>query len=318
MPGKTSKMLKPGDARGRAMAKKNGRSSRRRSQKRLHARFGPGAVLLTSGSEGLHCPLSQVSLTRFTASGYCYTTTGAGTGDYVWVVPGNYLRFPFANMTTGLTWSGLTPASYNPIGYSTLLSSTAYTRALVYETMLELDFVPQSVSDSVTVCVTPSDQAFVPGTVAAAMAAPRTKVMSFTTGRVSHLGDYPFKYRFQPHKYVGIPSLIYDNNISQYSTFWNGAPGNILYLVINAETGDNATLSTALEIRVRQTFWVKLFTLDTSAMISMPSHAERRAAREEALGSLRIPEGLLDTPPTPTSGFEKLDIAEHKCSCAKK
>ncbi len=271
-------------------ANRVGPSMQRRQNRRSAARFGPGALIFSGSGEGYHNPFPQVYVTRFTASGYFYTSSGAGTGDYNWTFNLNSLRHPFSGVTTGVTWGNLTPSTYNPIGYSTLLSANLYTRSLVYDTLLEIDVTPQSVTDSVSVSVTPSDTPAQPSTLGAALALPLTKQMTFASGRVYRLGDYPLKYRLATHRYLGFPRFIYDNDISGlYSAYYSAAPDVPYYLVVNLETGDNAILTSPLEIRVRQTFWVKCYTLDVSNMVSvsLSTPEQRRAARERAsAGSL--------------------------------
>jgi len=275
-------------ARERARAaKKTGASSVSRAAKRMKTRFGPFAVLVSPPRESFHSPLPMTLLTRFTASGYFFTGIGTGTGDYNWTFPLNYCLHPFAAVTTGVTWGGLTPSTYNAIGYDTLLNGSLYTRCLVYDTLLELDIIPQSVTDSVFLTCTPSDQSGAPSSVIGAQPLPFTKQMTFASGRTSRFGDFPFKYRFSGHKLAGLPNTLYDANLANFNHFYNGNPGVPYYLVVNVETGDDSTLTAPLEIRVRQTFWVKLFEMDVSAMVSLSLGTSRRQARSEAFALAR-------------------------------
>jgi len=264
---KVQKRIRPRKAR-------RGTAVSRRGPNRYQKRF-PGALVYMCGI-GQHNPFPQIFVTKFTASGSCYTASGAGTGDYQWALPMNYMYHPFSGMTTGVTWNNLTPSTYNPIGYSALVNGNLFTRTLVFDTLLEIDVTQQSVVDSVTLACTASDVTSAPATLGAALIAPYTKQMTFSSGRTQHRGDFQFRYRMAAHRYLGYPTVIYDNDTSgNYSASYSGMAPSAQYLVLNLETGDNSTLSAPIEIRIRQTFWVKLYQLDTSAMLTMPVFPRR-------------------------------------------
>jgi len=181
----------------------------------------------------------------------------------------NGLYQPFAGMTTGLTWGSITPATYVPTGYNVLFNASGYlyTQWIVTETLVELDITPQSVTDSVVASLTASTVANVPGTVGIALSKPFTKQMTFASGRVYKLGEYPFKYRIKTSEFLGIANMVYMNDTSGVFVGSIAENPTVSYpLVLNVETGDNSVLSQPLEIRIRQTFWVKCYGLSTETI----------------------------------------------------
>lgn len=211
-------------------------------------------------------PLPEQFFTKFTASGFCYTSSGAGTGDYNWGLKLNSLAAPFATMTTGLTWNNLTPATFEVPGATSLISNTMYTSWVVYDALFEIDIVPQSVVDSVTATISPSTSLGLPSSVATAMSRPFTRCQRFASGRTYRLRDYPLKLRFSSWQLIGLPKFLYMNDVS--GNFVGGVssgsptdPPSLQPVTINVETGDNAALSAPLEISVRVTYWAKLYAL---------------------------------------------------------
>jgi hypothetical protein len=229
-----------------------------------------------------HLPMPMVFFTRFTASGYFFTSSGAGTGDYLWNFKMNSIFHPFANVTTGVTWGNLSPSTYNPAGFTALLGANIYTQFIVQDALFEMDITPQSVLDSVKVAVTASTTASVPATVGAALDQPFTKSMTFASGRTYRLADYPLKMRIKTSEILGEIPLFYDNDIS--GNFVGGPtsdPPASLPIVVNVETGDNAVLTNPLEFSVRVTYWVKLFGLNTGALSEHFSREEQRRIRHQ-------------------------------------
>jgi hypothetical protein len=213
-------------------------------------------------------PLPQVFHTRFVASGFCYTTSGAGSGDYAWSITLNGIFRPFIQMATGLTWNNLTPGTFLPPGSSALVNTNVYQLNIVEGVLVELDVTPQTVADSVVCTVTPTSTTSSPATVAAALTRPWTKQMTFASGRQYHFGDFAFRDYYRPSQFIGLPPVIYNNDPS--GNFVGGVGSNppaIYYLNINVETGDNAVLTNALEIRIRLTYDVKLYGLSTETLV---------------------------------------------------
>jgi len=272
--------------------KKKNKSGGNKRSRDNGSQFGADALVYVTRFNK-HNPVPLIYVTRFTASGYFYTTSGAGTGDYNWSFKLNSCYQPFFNVTTGITWGNLTPSTYNPAGFSQLLNATFYQSFVVYDTLMEVDITPQSVVDSVICTVTPSTTSGTPATVGAAMAHPFTKQQTFASGRVYKLGDYPLKIRMPPHKFLGIPFRNYLNDTSgNYVGAYDADPPNLYPVVVNIETGDNATLSNPLEVRVRMTYWVKIYAL---AFESLHTTLSRRILRSEL---------------TPPDGETKLDVGD--------
>jgi len=230
---------------------------------------------------GNHTPLPQVFFTRFTASGSCYTASGAATGDYTWNFKLNSISKPFANVTVGLTWNNLTPATYEMPGVTSLVSTTMYTTYVVYGAMIEVDITPQSVTDSVICAITPSQTSSSPSSVGAAAGRPFTRQATFASGRTLKSRDFPLFQRFSAWKLLGITKPFYVNDTS--GNFVGGESSGVptdppvnLPWVVNVETGDNAVLSQSLELRFRLTYFVKLYGLETSILAEPGPKPPRR------------------------------------------
>lgn len=232
-------------------------------------------------SLGQHLPMPAIFYTRFTASGSFYTGSGAATGDYNWSFNLNSIAKPFSSVTTGVTWNNLTPSTYECPGATSLLSATMYSTWVVYSAMFEIDVTPQSVTDSVVVTVTPSQSAGVPASVGVAAGRPFTRQMTFASGRTYKQRDFPLFQRFSAWKLLGIPKYLYTNDTS--GNFVGGVSSGVptnppvnLPWVVNCETGDNAVLGFPLEVRVRVTYFVKLYGLESAALALVQEKPPRR------------------------------------------
>jgi len=266
---------------GRRSGRGGGRGPNPQAKRRLRgrrARRGAFAPTMSKGFESLtfnppvsmHNPLPQIYYTKFTASGSFYTASGAGTGDYNWSFKLNSINTPFSAVTSGVTWNGITPSTYQMPGVTSLFSPTMYTFFIVTNAQFEMDVTPQSVIDTVVTTLTPSIQAGFPASIATAMARPFTTTQRFASGRTYRQRDYPFKQRFSAWKLVGFSKGVYENDTSGnfvgvYSSSLSDPPTNFPW-VLNIETGDNSTLNVALEVSVRITYWVKCYGLRNSEL----------------------------------------------------
>jgi len=232
-------------------------------------------------SLGQHLPMPAIYYTRFTASGSFYTGSGAATGDYNWSFNLNSIAKPFSSVTTGVTWNNLTPSTYECPGATSLLSATMYSTWVVYSAIFEIDVTPQSVTDSVVVTVTPSQTAGIPASVGVAAGRPFTRQATFASGRTYKQRDFPLFQRFSAWKLLGIPKYLYTNDTS--GNFVGGVSSGVptnppvnLPWVVNCETGDNAVLGFPLEVRVRVTYFVKLYGLESAALALVVEKPPRR------------------------------------------
>jgi len=280
----------PGKANTKARARNGNRKSRRNNMSRRPRRPNVGRnanlTLRFAPSMGCHTPLPQVFFTRFTASGSCYTASGAATGDYTWNFKLNSIAKPFQNVTTGLTWNNLTPSTYEMPGVTSLLSTTMYSDYVVYGAMIEVDITPQSVTDSVICTVTPSQSSSSPSSVGAAAGHPFTRQATFASGRTLKQRDFPLFQRFSTWKLLGLPKYLYMNDVS--GNFVGGQSSGVPTdppvtspWVMNVETGDNAILSQSLELRFRVTYFVRLYGLETALLSSEGPKPPRRDKQAE-------------------------------------
>lgn len=220
-----------------------------------------------------HSPLPMEYFTKFTASAFYYTGTGAGTGDYQWSFKMNSIYQVFSSATTGVTYNTINPATQNVTAYSSMVNANMYRNWQVYGCKLELDVTPQAINDSVIFTITPSRSTTVPASAAAALLQPNTKQMGFDTGgRIRPNSDFPLKMYMPVHKYVGLDKKIFMNQLDSggASTPYVGSitnnPTTVLYFNCWCETGDNQILNFPLEVRVRVTYYVRLFNLATENM----------------------------------------------------
>jgi len=156
-----------------------------------------------------------------------------------------------------------------------------YSTWVVYSAIFEIDVTPQSVTDSVVVTVTPSQSAGVPASVGVAAGRPFTRQMTFASGRTYKQRDFPLFQRFSAWKLLGIPKYLYTNDTS--GNFVGGVSSGVptnppvnLPWVVNCETGDNAVLGFPLEVRVRVTYFVKLYGLESAALALVVEKPPRR------------------------------------------
>jgi len=236
---------------------------------------GQGEAKISSGPQmttvripmklGNHCPLPMRLVTNFTASGYF--SLAAATASYAVQFKLNSPRLPFVTVPAGMTWNNLTPASFQPPGFGILVGSNLYVQGIVQSALVELDFVPQSVLDSVVVGGVPSVTSGVPASVGAMITRPWSKQQTFASGRMQALGDYPWRHQIEPYKFLGIPKSLYDNDQSSQFTFSPSSdPVTQVIYQLQIETGDAANLTQALEGRVRITYTVMLRELSVETL----------------------------------------------------
>jgi len=273
---------KPRNQKKRTTKKKGRRGTHGGGRKQLAVHF--------SSPAGLQLPVPQQFWTKFVAAGSFYTGSGAGTGDYNLNFNANSPYFPFAAVTSGVTWNGITVASFSATGYGTLMKSTYYTLALTYASLFEINITPQSVTDSVICVVTPSLISGSPGNVGVAAGKPWSKVQNFSSGRVNRLGDYPFKHHVHWPTYFGISPREFENDTSGfYVGSYNSNPSLNFPWVVNIETGDNAVLSNPLEISVRITYWTKCYGLSNENFLGEEKDAHLDVQRYYYTPNGRIP-----------------------------
>jgi hypothetical protein len=194
-----------------------------------------------------------------------YTASGAGTGDYSWFV---FLNTPYLPWNTGdlsgLTPNGISYSTLHSLGYTQLCNAATYISYRVIRSSIEVDVMPQSVTDSVTVTIGPTDSTS-GVTVANSLGDRRVKSYTFGSGRTPPRGG--LKNSITQAALLGVrESAIRDDLSFKYCGNYNGNPANPFYWSVQVETGDNAVLSAALEVRMRLTFEVEFFNLTGMAL----------------------------------------------------
>jgi len=211
-----------------------------------------------------HCALPMQLRTRFTASGMFSIagTTPSATMNFI----ANSCVLPFAttNGSAALTWYGLTIGSFYPAFFHSIINASVYTQFIVEKVLFEFDATPQSVQDSIIWTGSPSMTGSVPSSVPNAMTRPWTKQMGFRSARPA-TPDYPFRHMIDIAKFLGISRSAYRNDTS--GAFYGeptASPLVTIPYVVNFETGDNVGLTTALEVRVRVTYFTLCRELNTT------------------------------------------------------
>lgn len=251
-------------------AKKN-QNRPRKGGKPKGPRRGSGrqsfAMMTVVAPRNMQCPLPMKLRTKFTASGMFSIAATTSNATMNFICNSCVLPFGTTNASATLTWYSLTIGSYYPCGFHTLVNTGVYQQFIVEKVLFEFDITPQSVQDSVIWCGSPSLSGGVPGGVGAAMTRPWTKSQNFAAGRQARLGEFPFKHRIDIPKFLGISKSVYFNDPSgNYYGEPTASPLITVPYVVNFETGDNVGLTTALECRVRVTYWVICRELNTTSI----------------------------------------------------
>ncbi len=68
-------------------------------------------------------------------------------------------------------------------------------------------------------------------------------------------------------KFLGVSKMVYDSDLGAIFAGTPGAdPSTLVYMVCNIETGDNATFTNPLELRVRITYYCRFYQFTTAAL----------------------------------------------------
>lgn len=207
-------------------------------------------------------PLPPRYRTKVIAAGYAYTSSAAGSGTYDFTFDLNTPNTVFNFLNSGLTWLGLTTANYEPAGFTQLCNVNLYQGYHVYANSLELEIMPQSVTDSCVCVIMPSHSSTSPTSVASSLAQPFAKSYTVTTGRLARMKHY-----VDIPKFLGITRQAYLNDQSgAFYGAYNAGPTADMFWKIFINTGDNAILSNPLEIRVKMTMYIEFCNLTNGTL----------------------------------------------------
>lgn len=196
---------------------------------------------------------------------YGAAASGAASGHYFCG-----MNFMYQSLASG-GWPGasLTIATANPFGFTALCNTNLYRRYRVYGSRIEVEFLPQALTDTVEVTVTPSQLSTSPASVALGMSQRQT-VSGFNSSNKNNMnskkGSALVNYITQ-HKLLGVSYQAIKDDLSQnYTGGAAAAPGVPMYWVVNWQTPDAVTLAVILEYRVRIRYDVEFYQFTGSTL----------------------------------------------------
>lgn len=225
--------------------------------------FNASPTLVTYMSKG-QSPFPRRYRTIFHSSIYGFVAAGATSGHFTVNMNSAYL--PWA----GGTWPNALPAiaTLQPAGYSSIVNGTLYQNVRVYGSKLLIEFLPQALTDTVQVTLTPAVSPAVPTSVATAMAQPYTKQLLMSSSKMnSKNGSFISNYMSQS-KLLGVAKKAIEFDLSgNYTHVYNGDPVNLFHWVVNLTTPDAVALATNLEYRAKLMIYCECYN-DSAAILS--------------------------------------------------
>lgn len=202
--------------------------------------------------------------TTFTAGFYGFIGSAANlaTGQYFAKLNSAFLPFTgggWLNPSAALT--GIIPA-----GYSSLCVTQLYTKIRVYASTIEIEFLPQALTDTVLCTVTPSAVTTLPANTNDAIDQPYTKQLLMSSSKMNSRNGSMIRNTISQHKFLGCTKRAIEDDLSgNYMHTYNGNPTVPFYWVVNWQTPDNVNIAVNLEYKVKMTYYVELFS-DTNAI----------------------------------------------------
>lgn len=168
----------------------------------------------------------------------------------------------------GGNWPNALPAinTLNPTGFTALANPSLYQNVRVYGSKISVEFLPSALVDILQVCVTPSDSASVPATVATAMAQPYTKQHFMSSSKQNTARGNGISNYISVHKFIGVTASALQNDLSgNYISTYNGDPNMPLFWVVNLTTPNNVATTSVIDFRCTIIHYVELFNATTAA-----------------------------------------------------
>lgn len=160
-------------------------------------------------------------------------------------------------------WPNPAPAiaTLQPGGYSSLANTNLYRTVRVYASKVELEVIPETSTDPVEVCITPSTAAGAPASTGAAMEQLYTQQKVFNAGKaVGKQGDDRLKTYMTQHKFLGCTARAIEDDLSgTFAHAYNGNPGVPMYWIVNIATISGAATTAPISYTVKVTYWVELY-----------------------------------------------------------
>jgi len=243
---------------------------RRRTQTRAPQQFGvppvnPMVTQWLRAYSNPSTPFPAKMRARLCCEMFSYTSSGAGTGTLNLSIALNSAFQPF---NTGIL-SGLTPvwrsfSTAAPIGYSTLANANVYTNVRVLKSTLFVNVIPDSVTDSVFVIITPSSNHNPTNSAISNSRMAASAVLS--TGRPPPT-EFGVVNSVSIARWYGVPERAVREDLSgEFSHPYNNVPLTPLYWGIAVNTSDNSTFGSPVGVDFRLLLDVEFYALSNSSL----------------------------------------------------
>ena len=203
-------------------------------------------------------PFPSRFITKMHTSIYGNIPAGVASGQYF--IQMNACFKPF---DSGL-WPNARPviATLNPTGYASICNANMYQFYRVNSVSVKAEFLPQALTDTAIVTLTPSGVVNALVGTAQAMTMPWTKKGNFNSSKANTNGKYgnAIVNTIRMHDFFGVNKMIYDNELgANYTAQYNAKPAKTAFMVLNWATPDAVNTVTPMEYRIDITQYVTFF-----------------------------------------------------------
>ncbi|UOF82065.1 capsid protein [Circoviridae sp.] len=165
-----------------------------------------------------------------------------------------------------LNWPGQFGQSA-PVGFTTLCNVNTYQYYRVYACKMQLEFIPQALTDNIVAAICPATINTAPTTVEATMAQPYAVHGMFNSNNNAAGPKNQLSIYMPVHKLIGCTSRAIQDDLSgSYANTYNSDPGDILFFITNWATPDHAVTSTNLSYNIKLTWWCEFWNLSHSTL----------------------------------------------------
>lgn len=193
---------------------------------------------------------------KMVSSLYGFIATGVADGSYYVQLNSTYLPWALG----GWPNSSSSLSSATPVGYDSLINSYLYNSVRVYGSRINVEFLPQALTDTVICTVTPSNSTAVPANVDEAMGQPYNKQLMMSSSKMNSPKGSSISNYISQSKFLGVsPRALEDDLSGNYIHNYNSDPLKPFYWIVNWTTPDAAVIATPLEYRVKVTWYIECF-----------------------------------------------------------
>lgn len=186
---------------------------------------------------------------------YGYLPAGATSSQYAVNLNSIYLPFQAGS------WANASPtiATLQPTGFASFMNVNFYRKFRVYGSKITVEFLPQALTDTVQVVVTPAINGIAPANTANAMSQPFSKGSMFSSSKQNIKNGNLSNY-ITIHKLLGVSKTAVENDLSgQLNGGYNSDPAALYNWYVTFATPDGAVTAQPLEYRCEVTWYVEMF-----------------------------------------------------------